>query len=156
MSDFDPETQLALAYTFPDASIKGFWFYYTDAILQFMKYVDLPWEKARNNTTSCLRMLMVLPLLPAEYMAPGLQAIRKWAAEKSILTDALEKLCAYISRDWLRSVGADKMSIFGLPHGVFSYVQHFNNDLRNSLNASQHTIWTIIGSFFSHEISLDL
>lgn len=145
MSDFDPETQLALAYTFPDASIKGFWFYYTEACLRFMKHIQLQWEKGRSNTTSCLRMLMVLPLLPAEYMAPGLQAIRKWAAEKSVLTDAMEKLCTYIARDWLRSVGADKMSIFGLPHGVFSYVQHFNIDLRSSLSSPQHTIWTIIG-----------
>lgn len=148
MSDFDPETQLALAYTFPDASIKGFWFKFTDAIFEYMKFLNLQWDKCRSNTSSCLRMLMVLPLLPAEYMVPGLHAIRKWAHEKSIFTEAIEKLGMYIEHDWLRSVGADKMSIFGLPHGVYNYVQHFNKELQNSLQSSQQSIWQIIGNIF--------
>lgn len=147
MSDFDPETQLALAYTFPEASIKGFWFYYTDSILKYMKCIQLHWDKSRSNTSSCLRMLMVLPLLPAEYMAPGLQAIRKWAREKDVFTSSIEKLCVFIENDWLRSVGADKMSIFGLPHGVYNYVQHFNNEFRQSLinSKQQQSIWHILG-----------
>lgn len=151
MSDFDPETQLALAYTFPEASIKGFWFYYTDAILKYMKCIRLQWDKSRSNTSSCLRMLMVLPLLPAEYMAPGLNAIRKWTQEKTVFTPAIEKLCAFIEHDWLRSVGADKMSIFGLPHGVYNYVQHFNNEFRQSLinSQQQQSIWHILGMQFA-------
>lgn len=151
MSDFDPETQLALAYTFPEASIKGFWFHYTDSVLKYMQCIRLHWNKSvRSNTSSCLRMLMVLPLLPAEYMKPGLQAIRKWAMEKSIMNAALERLTAFIEFDWLRSVGADKMTIFGLPHGVFNYVQHFNNEFRQSLGNSQQqqSIWHILGMFF--------
>lgn len=150
MSDFDPETQLALAYTFPDASIKGFWFHYTDSVLNMIKNGNLHWNKnMRCNTSSCLRMLMVLPLLPAEYTKPGLQAIRKWAMEKTIMNASLERLCSCIEYDWLRSVGADKMSIFGLPHGVFNYVQHFNNEFRQSLINSQQqqqqSIWHILG-----------
>lgn len=148
MSDFDPETQLALAYTFPEASIKGFWFHYTDSVLKYMQCIHLHWNKSvRSNTSSCLRMLMVLPLLPASYMKPGLQAIRKWAMEKSIMNAALERLIAFIEFDWLRSVGADKMTIFGLPHGVFNYVQHFNNEFRQSLGNSQQqqSIWHILG-----------
>lgn len=149
MSDFNPETQLALAYTFPDASIKGFWFNYIESVLEYMKFIQLQWDKSRSNTASCLRMLMVLPLLPAEYMVPGLHAIRKWANEKSIFTESMGKLCAYIEHDWLRSVGADKMSIFGLPHGVYNYVQHFNKELWNTLNATQQTIWQILGMNYS-------
>lgn len=145
MSDFDPETQLALAYTFPDASIKGFWFNYIDSVLDYMKFIRLQWDKSRSNTASCLRMLMVLPLLPAEYMIPGLNSIRKWAHEKSIFTESIEKLCLYIEHDWLRSIGADKMSIFGLQHGVYNYVQYFNKELCNGLDTNHQTIWQIIG-----------
>lgn len=149
MSDFDPETQLALAYTFPDASIKGFWHIYTDSILKYMKCIRLQWDKGRSNTSSCLRILMVLPLLSAEYMVPGLQAIRKWAQEKSVMNPSIEKLCSFIEHDWLRSVGADKMSIFGLPHGVYNYVQHFNNEFKQSLlnSQQQQSIWHILGKY---------
>lgn len=152
MSDFNPETQLALAYTFPDSSVKGFWYYYTDSILKYMKCIRLQWDKGRSNTSSCLRMLMVLPLLPAEYMSPGLQAIRKWAQEKSVLTSSIERLCSFIEHDWLRSVGADKMSIFGLPHGVYNYVQHFNNEFKQSLlnSQQQQSIWHILGNFLAY------
>lgn len=161
MSDFDPETQLALAYTFPDASIKGFWFHYTDSLLKYIESIRLQWNKnMRCNTSSCLRMLMVLPLLPAEYSKPGLQAIRKWAMEKSIMNASLERLCSFIEYDWLRSVGADKMSIFGLPHGVFNYVQLFNNEFRQSLINSQQqqqqSIWHILGTFASFVCDLDI
>lgn len=145
MSDFDPETQLALAYTFPDASIKGYWFYYTDTILRYMKGIGMPWDKGRSNTSSGLRMLMVLPLLPAEYMIPGLHSIRKWAREKGVFTESFERLCLYVEHNWLRSVGADKMSIFGLTHGVYNYVQHFNIDFRNMLGSMQPSIWNLLG-----------
>lgn len=30
MANFDPNMQQALAFTFPEATIKGFWFHYTD------------------------------------------------------------------------------------------------------------------------------
>lgn len=30
MANFDVNMQQALAYTFPEATIKGFWFHYTD------------------------------------------------------------------------------------------------------------------------------
>lgn len=153
MSDFDPETQLALAYTFPDASIKGYWFVYVDTILKYMRSIGMQWDKNRSNTSSALRMLMVLPLLPAEYMVPGLHSIRKWAREKDVFSKAFEQLCLYIEHDWLRSVGADKMSIFGLSQGVYNFVKHFNSDFRNTMNASQSSIWNLLGKHIHLKLS---
>lgn len=59
------------------------------AVLQYVKHLALQRETARGHGSSCLRMLMVLPLLPADYMAPGLEAVRKWAQEKKVCFDNL-------------------------------------------------------------------
>lgn len=50
-------------------------------------------ETARGHGSSCLRMLLVLPLLPADYMAPGLEAVRKWAQEKKVFLHILLISC---------------------------------------------------------------
>lgn len=52
--------------------------------MQYVKHLKLQRETARGHGSSCLRMLMVLPLLPADYIAPGLEAVRKWAEEKKV------------------------------------------------------------------------
>lgn len=88
---------------------------------------------------------MVLPLLPADYMAPGLNALRKWATEKKIFTPQMSTMCAYIEQHWLRAIGADKMSVFGLPHSIYNSVQMFNKDLRASFDAAHSTIWNLLG-----------
>lgn len=52
-----------------------------------MNILGLKRETARGNGSSCLRMLLVLPILPAEYIALGLEAVRKWAQEKNVNTN---------------------------------------------------------------------
>lgn len=147
MSNYDSDILSALTYTYPEVTVKGYWFQYTDAVLKNVKQNNLQRETNRGHNSSGLRMLLVLPLLPAEYMAPGLEAIRKWAQEKRIYTSAFEQLCAYIEQNWLRSVGAEKMSVFGMPHSVYNHTQLFNKELRNSLGNDAPLIWHVLGNY---------
>lgn len=146
MTNFQADIQTAISFTFPEATIKGYWFHYTDAIRKYVKHLDLAGETARGHGSSCLRMLMVLPLLPADYMAPGMQAVRKWAEEKKILSSSMNTLCTYIEQHWLRAIGADKMSMFGLPHSIYNHIQAFNKDLRTQLGTAHPTIWVMLES----------
>lgn len=104
-------------------------------------------ETARGHGASSLRMLMVLPLLPAEYIAPGLEAIRKYAQEKKVFSEQMATLCLYVEQSWLRTEGVDKMSIFGLPHSIYNHIQNFNKDLQNSLGTTNPMVWQMLGSF---------
>lgn len=144
MSDYCPDIQSALAFAFPEASIKGYWFNYTDDILHYVKEQGYQSEFARGHGYSALRMILVLPLLPAEYMTPGLEAVRKWANEKQILSSSFLQTCAYVEQSWLRKIGADKMSIFGVPHGVYNHIHQFNRDISGLLNATTPFIWNIL------------
>lgn len=146
MADYSGEIQSALAYTFPEAAIKGYWYLYTNDVLAFVKQHDVQNQLARGHGSSALRMLLVLPLLPAEYMKPGLEATRKWAREKNLPSAVFHTCCDYVEQSWLRKIGAGRMSIFGLPHGVYNHLQTFNREVRSLLNTNSPLIWTVLES----------
>lgn len=57
---------------------------FSQAVLKEMKELDMQSETARGHASSCLRMLLVLPLLPADYIRSGLEVVKKWALEKKV------------------------------------------------------------------------
>lgn len=144
MSEFDSAMQSALNYTFPEAIIKGSWFHYTEGIIKQMKYFNLQRETTKGHCSSGLKMLLVLPLLPADYMGLGLDGLRKWMKEKNVYSTEFSNLCDYAEQKWLRGVGAEKMSIFGLTHAISDHVQFFNKDLRNMLGIPNPTVWHML------------
>lgn len=144
MSNFDADIQMALAYAFPEATIKGYWYEYTNALIKHMKSIGMQGDKCRGHAASCVRMLLVLPLLPAEYLAPGVNAIRKWAQEKQIFTVQLAQVCLYIEQKWLRTIGVDKMSIFGFSHSVYNHTQQFNKDFHSALTTTNPSVWQLL------------
>lgn len=144
MSNFDATIQSALAYIYPEATVKGYWYEYTSSLIKCMKSLGIQGDKCRGHAASCVRMLLVLPLLPAEYLAPGIDAIRKWAQEKQIFSVQLAQVCSYIEQKWLRTIGADKMSIFGLSHSLHNDTQQFNKELRSALTTTNPLIWQLL------------
>lgn len=56
----------------------------------------------------------------------------------------MNTLCTYIEKKWIRAVGAEKMSIFGLPNSIHNHIQTFNNDLKNAIGTA-NTIWHMLG-----------
>lgn len=133
-----------------------------------MKDLEMQSETARGHSSSCLRMLLVLPLLPADYIRSGLEAVKKWAQEKKVLSrlnlfskcssyqrnnffsflqifsTQMNSLCTYIEKKWIRAVGAEKISIFGLPNSIHNHIQTFNNELKNAIGTA-NTIWHMLG-----------
>lgn len=103
-------------------------------------------SKQKGNASSAIRMLLVLPLLPANYMRTGLQSIRKWLTEKKAMSAQFEYICEFIEQQWLIRIGVDKMSIFSLPHCVTNHIQTFNCELQATLGISNPIIWHMLES----------
>lgn len=153
ITNYDSDMFKAAAYAYPDATVKGFWHEYTVDLLARVRQppslrtdsfviatptnsTQLQRETATGHGCSYLRMLMVLPLLPADYMTPGLEAVRRWAMDKQLSSDAMQSLCTHVSTHWLRPWGAGKMSVFGVPQAVVGQVgpaQKFGRRLRDLL-----------------------
>lgn len=131
LTSCDQSLQEALKTVFPDATIKVMWFFYASSVLDFAKERGI-FETMNQSLfhLSSLKMILAIPLIPASYMLPGLDALMKWMFEKSV---HFEGLCEFIRTWWLTSDGADKISIFnGLSHSINNYVQIFNRDLLQS------------------------
>lgn len=149
VTEFDSEIQTALGYTFPEATIKGNWFHYAESVVKQMIQLGLEKETAKGHGLSGLKMLMVLPFLPAEYMTPGLESLKKWMTEKFVLTTGMSQLCNYVENNWLRCISAEKISIFGLSNGINNHVHNFNKELRESISTQNVTLWNILETLTS-------
>lgn len=137
LTSCDGNLQEALKRVFPDATIKVMWFFYANSVMNYAK--DNGMLKLTNKSLfhlSSLKMILAIPLIPANYMAPGLDSLKKWMSEKSV---NFEGLCNYIDSNWLKG-GAEKISIFnGLSHSINNYVQNFNRVLLHNLDVENLT-----------------
>lgn len=144
-SNYDSDMISALSMTFPEATVRGYYFHYTSAVLHRMRLLKML-KQNKGHTTSAIKMLLVLPLLPANYIRSGLQSIKKWLGEKKIMTPQFELLCDFIETQWLMRIGAEKISIFSLPHCVSNHIQTFNQELQNTLGLQNPMIWHMLES----------
>lgn len=134
LTSCDINLQEALRVSFPDATIKIMWFLYASSVLKFAKQNGMLAMMNKNLFhLSSLKMMLAIPLIPSNYMIPGLDSLKKWMSEKSV--SSFDGLCEYIDTTWLVSDGAEKISIFnGLSHSINNYVQIFNRDLLHAIN----------------------
>lgn len=138
LTNCDQNLQEALKKSFPEATIKVMWFEYASSVIQFAKDSGtLQLMKQNLFYLSSLKMILAIPLIPANYILPGVDSLKKWMFEKSVNFDGL---CEFIHSTWLCSDGAEKISIFnGLSHSINNYVQIFNRELLQSFNVNTLT-----------------
>lgn len=148
-SNYDADMISALSMIFPEATVRGYYFHYTSAVLHRMRLLKML-KQSKGHTTSAIKMLLVLPLLPANYIRNGLQSIKKWLVEKKIMTPQFENLCDFIEQQWLMRIGVSKISIFSLPHCVSNHIQTFNQELQHTLGLQNPMIWHMLESGITH------
>ncbi|CAO1434705.1 unnamed protein product [Diamesa tonsa] len=125
----DSNLKQSLLETWPEATIKYFWFHYADDIMNYVKDNNLTSEMTRKGIShNCLKMLLLLPLLPANYISPGLDSLRKWCVEKSCYTEFLKGLFDHVEKFLKLS---EKISIFNNANCILTNVHHFNKNLLN-------------------------
>uniref|UniRef100_A0A336LYY7 CSON005571 protein n=1 Tax=Culicoides sonorensis TaxID=179676 RepID=A0A336LYY7_CULSO len=144
-SNYDTDMMSALSMTFPEASVRGYYFHFTSAVLHRMRLLKML-KQNKGHTNNAIKMLLVLPLLPANYIRNGLQSIRKWLIEKKINTPQFENLCDFIEQQWLMRIGAEKISIFSMSHCVSNSIETFNEELQNTLGIQNPVIWHMLES----------
>lgn len=128
LTNCDVNLHDAIIFAFPDATIKILWFFYASSVLYFAKEQGMLVNKNLFNVSS-LKMILSIPLIPANYITPGLDSIKKWMYEKSVI-GCFNGLCEFINASWLFADGAEKISIFnGLSHSINNYIQTFQRDL---------------------------
>lgn len=138
----DLHSCLLLAY--PEASLKANWFEYVTSVSNHLATAPRETFKDANHQI-ILRMILVLPFLPADYMAPGLEAIRKWMRDKGIDITAgpLGTLCRHVETAWMRGIGAGRLSMFRVSISV-DHMKEFHEELNLIIGTTTPSIWNVI------------
>lgn len=146
VQDFHLHASLQL--TFPEASIKANWFEYVDSVSRQVHESSDVFPFSQSTHKAILRMILVLPFLPADYMAPGLEAIRKWMIDRKVDTTVggpMWSLCRCVETTWLRGVGAGRLSMFRVTISVQDNMKEFHSEVRWLKGGTQKaSIWSTI------------
>uniref|UniRef100_A0A2S2P6K7 RING-type domain-containing protein n=1 Tax=Schizaphis graminum TaxID=13262 RepID=A0A2S2P6K7_SCHGA len=97
---------------------------------------------SNDHALKCLKMLMCLPLLPADKMEQGFQLIKLFATNHNV---QMNDFFNYYQRYWLRSVGTNIVSVNGLPRRTNNNLESFHNSLRCTFSVTHPNLWVFLG-----------
>lgn len=144
ITNFDSSIHSSLSYAFPESTIKGNWFEFTNSVLKQQKNLGMEKDTSKGLGASGLKMMLMLPLLPPEYIVPGLESIKKWLRDKVLFNEVFSELCDFVEQTWLRTVGSEKISIFGSSQVFINHVRTFNKELIDIIESQNPVIWVIL------------
>lgn len=104
-TDWEQGLRKALLQVYPKTELKGCWYHYCMALRR--KSLSLGIGKLLNrneNAAEIYRQLKCIPLLPANFIEDGFNAIKHKARFDDLLQE-FEELFDYYQRNWLKLVG---------------------------------------------------
>ncbi|XP_008188820.1 uncharacterized protein LOC103311064 [Acyrthosiphon pisum] len=144
VTDFETALMEMLIRHFPTATSHGCWFHINQAVWRKMKklgYLHL----VNNNefALKSLKMLMVLPLLPARRIEEGFIEIKQYAVIHGV---NLRRLFNYYERFWLRKIGPQLISVYKKKFRTNNNIESFHNKLRQTFQTSHPNIWAFLSN----------
>ena len=148
MADFEQASAKAFGIVFGDSVvISGCWFHYCQAVGNFAKKKGLTDAyKQIEPVRKCIRMLMSLPLLPADSITEGLNDI---IAQCIPSIDAVNKqavmiVVEYVKKQWINKadIGTQRMSVVGNRERTNNGVESFHSALRKRVKVSHPNLFT--------------
>lgn len=104
MTDFETGMRSAIKKCYPSATIRGCWYHYVAALRKRMRMMGMTkLLKENENAKTLQKMLMNLPLLPAEMFENGYSFIKKQASSWRLFNN-FKKFFAYFERQWIYEV----------------------------------------------------
>ncbi|XP_063901315.1 uncharacterized protein LOC135120914 [Zophobas morio] len=141
ITDYEQPLQSAFEEVY-GMSATGCFFHYSQAEWKYMRKHNYLVVINTNQDARCvLKMLMVLPLLPAAEIEEGLTDIKYFARARQI---NLSRLIQYVKRFWMRRIGVDRISVSGLPRRTNNNIECFHNRLKDKFKKAHPNIWKFL------------
>ncbi|XP_019879374.1 uncharacterized protein LOC109607312 [Aethina tumida] len=149
MADYERALRLAIMDTYPGTRIVGCWFHYAKAVylrgrqLGLVGHLNVP-----NNIGQGVRMAMVLPLLPQDNFAAGIEEVEAWMrngvqGQEQMIT----AFVTYLRRQWTRA----NVSVFGEEMRTNNSVESFHNSLVRMIGRKHPNIWVFVTHLLNME-----
>ena len=130
MADFEPSLRNALRETFPQCTIKGCWFHYTQAVIRKIRKLGLTAEMTTNvEFKSWINSVLVVPLLPSRRIGEGYELLMmKDFGELNINT-----LTDYLTHRWKNRVAVEELSVYWTMDRKHNPAEAYNRKLSRFL-----------------------
>lgn len=133
MSDFERALRNAIIEVFPNVTLHGCWFHYTQAIMKnTRKHLPIA-VRNEEHIKSWVMSVMSIPLLPATNIHGAFDYLL------GVINDVrLDRLKNYIERQWKQRVTPEELSVFRLVNRTNNAAESFNRQL-NKGRSTRHT-----------------
>ncbi|XP_028967754.1 uncharacterized protein LOC114828306 [Galendromus occidentalis] len=142
MGDWDLAIRAAVHSEFPQATLHGCWFHYSQCLVRRAGGMGLATAIRRPGLVlSRFLSFLALPLLPA----PLIVSTFEYFSEQARLSHAgFSKFLKYVESHWLNTVGPGNLSVHGLVQRTNNDVESHNAKLLRQARRSHGTVWNII------------
>ena len=133
MTDFERALRNAIMQVFPNVTLHGCWFHYTQAIMKNARKHLPAAVRNEQNVKSWVMSVMSIPLLPANNIHGAFDYLI------GDINDArLDRLKNYIERQWKQRISPEELSVYRLVSRTNNAAESFNRQL-NKGRSTRHT-----------------
>ncbi|XP_039309456.1 uncharacterized protein LOC120358649 isoform X1 [Solenopsis invicta] len=137
MGDYERATNNALYKCFPEASLKGCWFHYNQAVLRKWRQLDLT-----NAPRKLIMIVMSVPLISATLFEQCFTILQDVADTMSSDYPTVLQFMCYLRKTWLPA--ANKVSVYGCPVRTNNIVESFHNTISKKFGSRHPNVWIFI------------
>lgn len=157
MTDFEAGLRKAINEFYPDAILYGCWYHFCSAVRRKFMSLDM-YELISKVPAAKLiyRMILSVPLLPAELICKGYNIVKEEATKKK-LDKKFKKIFEYFEQYWLEQVGffavemvliklASAKCVFRFSNNIYFHlicIFPYQKNKRNSISVAQLSMRTI-------------
>lgn len=147
MADYEEASVSAFTATYPEASLKGCWFHYAQAIVKRLQKTGLKLEYSNVSAVrDVVHCLLGLPLLPAG------EIVAAWTDIYQSISNDMEKvievrqLLDYVKRQWLdrQSVGPDRLSVHDSHSRTNNVLETYHSTLRRRIKVTHPNLFIFL------------
>lgn len=157
MADFENASVDAMKTVFGHTLVvHGCWFHFAQAVVKYCRKIGLAVAYKSNDVVRrCIRCLTCLPLLPEDAIEGAVADLETFAITvPPVHVESIKKLFRYVRRQWLQSVGAQRLSVAGLPDRTNNGVENFHKQLKMRVKVSHPNLFVFLDHL--RNLSVDL
>ena len=130
--------------------------HFSQAVVKYVRKIGLTVAYNSNDVVrKCIWSLTCLPLLPADAVEGAVADLETFAMTvPPVHLESIKKLFSYIRRQWLHSVGAQRLSVAGLPDRTNNGVENFHKQSKTRVKIAHPNLFVFLDHL--RTLSVDL
>lgn len=144
MTDYEDGLLGALTQVYPDATISGCWFHYSQALQRRCRNKEKSLYELIQTDARADRLFhkfLILPLLPQNKILEGFNLL---VADSREYQEIFKSFIKYFKNIWMNKYG-ERICVYGKSQRTNNGVESFNGELKDSVRVAHGNFWRVVG-----------